>query len=156
VVFNKGVLLEPVPDDGRIVLWLPGERDRGFQYWERVATLPRSEVAAEQGICATAATAIRARQRARSLFGGLLPRFREEKGDQVWTLPNGEAAEQCGERQTDLVLAWSEDEAGPLDETRLRSRWPQGQRFQPIARNLFLVSGVEPPVAGKKSESELG
>src|SRR5262245_31128734 len=106
LVFNEDVLLEPVPDDGRIVLWLTGERDRGFQYWERVGTVTRAAVATEQGICAIAATSIRARQRARGLFGGFLQRFREASGE-IWTLPNGEAAEQCGERQTDLVLAWA-------------------------------------------------
>jgi tetratricopeptide (TPR) repeat protein len=63
---------------------------------------------------------------------------------QSWVLPNGEVAEQAGERQTDLVLVWAEAEGEALTEERMRSRWPQGKRFQKIGQNLFLVSGVEP------------
>jgi tetratricopeptide (TPR) repeat protein len=147
LIFHEGVFPEPVPEDGRIVLWLTGECAGGFQYWERIGTAARAEVAAEQGICTTAATSIRARQRVGGLFSGLLQRFRKAPEDQVWTLPNGESAEQCGERQTDLVLAWAENGTGRLDEARARSCWPQGQRFQQLAENLLLVSGVEPPRA---------
>ena len=52
-----------------MVFWLPASRDREFQYWERIGTVPRAEIKVEHGICATPATSIRARQR---LGGGLL------------------------------------------------------------------------------------
>ena len=153
--FNPDVLLEPVPDDGRLVLWLAGERDHGFQYWERIGTVARAAVVVDQGLCMIAATSIRARQRARGLLGNLWQRFREAAGE-VWTLPTGEAAEQCGERQTDLVLAWSDDEAAPLEEARLRRHWPEGRRFQQIAPDLFVVAGVQPPPTETALETALG
>jgi tetratricopeptide (TPR) repeat protein len=144
---HEGVLAEPMPDDSRIVLWVPGGRDGDYRLWERVGNVARAEVTVEQGICATPANAIRARQRVRGLFGKLLQRFQKGTGGQSWTLPNGQSAEQCGERQTDLVLVWAEDESTPLDESRVRSRLPEGKEFRKIGDNLFLVSGIEPPKA---------
>ena len=142
---NEGVLPEPIADDNRIILWLPGSCDRGFQQWERISNVVRAEIRVEQGICATAATSIRARQQVRGFFGKLLQRFRGTPGDRSWVLPNGDSADQEGKRQTDLMLVWAEDETTPLDETRIKSRWPVSKRFQPIGKNLFLVSGIEPP-----------
>ena len=43
LVLLEGILLEPVRDDNRMVFWLPTERDRQFQYWERVGTVPRGD-----------------------------------------------------------------------------------------------------------------
>jgi tetratricopeptide (TPR) repeat protein len=42
------------------------------------------------------------------------------------------------------VLAWAEDGTTPLDEARVKSRWPQAKGFQQVGKNLFLVSGVQP------------
>jgi tetratricopeptide (TPR) repeat protein len=60
-------------------------------------------------------------------------------------LPNGESAEQWGERQTDLVLVWAAEEASPLDATRIKARWPESTRLQQLGKNLFLLSGIKQP-----------
>src|SRR5262249_24365711 len=140
---DEGVLREPLPDDQRVVLWLPGGLYGGYRHWERVGTVPGAGVTVAQGVCATPATAIRARQRVGGFFGRLLQRFRKGPGEQTWVLPNGESAEQAGERQTDLVLAWAEDDTVPLGEAELRARWPEGKRFRKVGKSLFLVGGVE-------------
>jgi tetratricopeptide (TPR) repeat protein len=142
----EGILREPGPDPNRLILWLPGKSEGGLRCWERIATVPGADITVEQGLCATAATALRAQQ-SQGFFGKLLGRFRKQTGTQTWVLPNGETAQQQGERQADLLLAWAEDESTPLDETRLRARWPEGKRFQRIGKNLFLVGGIEPQAA---------
>jgi tetratricopeptide (TPR) repeat protein len=147
LTLNDGVLQEPMPGDNHLVLWLPGPREDGFQYWERINKVARAEPTAEHGIGATPALAIRARQRVRGLFGKLWPRFGKDSGDQNWVLPNGETAEQCGARHADVVLAWALDGEPPLDEGRIKARWPAATRCQPIGKNLCLVFGVEPPPA---------
>jgi tetratricopeptide (TPR) repeat protein len=152
LALNPGVLPESVPDNNRIVLWLPGDRDGRFQNWERVATLANAEITLEQGICAVAATAIRARQRLRGFLANLLQRFRRAGGDRSWLLPNGESAEQWGERQSDIVLAWAAEESNFLDEARIKARWPRSKRIQQIADNLFLISGIERPGPGREAE----
>ncbi|HEV3164227.1 MAG TPA: tetratricopeptide repeat protein [Isosphaeraceae bacterium] len=150
VAFDDGVLTEPNQDENRLVLWVPGEREKSFQYWERISNVARAEVTSEAGLCSTAASSIRARQKVRGVLGKLLPALEGSSKDRSWTLPNGEGAEQCGERQTDLILVWPEDDEAPLDESQLKSRLPQSKRFQKIGKNLFLVSGVEP----KRSKAE--
>jgi len=144
LVLEQGILREPDPNRARVILWLPGERAGGVQHWERISNVPGAEITAEQGICATAATAVRARQKVRGFFGKLLQRVLSGSDKQSWELPNGEVAEQAGERQTDLVLVWAEAEGDALTEERLWSRCPQGKRFQKIGPNLYLVSGVVP------------
>jgi tetratricopeptide (TPR) repeat protein len=138
-----GVLRETTPDETRIVLWLPAGADGGNRQWERLGNAPGAEVRVEEGLCATAATAILARQKSRGLLGNLLGLFQKSREAQVWALPNGESAEQVGPRQTDLLLVWAEDNASPLTEERLRGRWPDATRFQKVADNLFLVRGVQ-------------
>ena len=117
LVLGDGVLREPARDGNRIIFWLPARRDQEFQYWERIGTVPRAEIKVDNGVCSTLATSVPARQR---LGGGLLTRLaRKLSGtarNEAWTLPNGQPAEKCGERKTDLVLAWPEDESMPLDE----------------------------------------
>jgi hypothetical protein len=139
LTLNEGVLVEPTFEDGRIVLWLSAGCDAEFRHWERVSTVAHVEVTAGQGICATPATSIRARQRLRGFFSWLCRRARTAAG-QTWVLPDGGAAEQWGERQAGLILAWAEDGAAPLDEPRARARWPQAQRLQEVGPELFLVS----------------
>jgi tetratricopeptide (TPR) repeat protein len=140
---GDGVVPEPGLDDKRIVLWLSAGRDDSGALWERIGNVPGADITSAEGIASTAATVIRARQRVQGFFGKLLGRFRESAESQTWTLPSGAAAEQRGPRQTDLLLAWSEAEATPLDEARIRARWPESQRVQQLGENLFLVSGIE-------------
>jgi tetratricopeptide (TPR) repeat protein len=143
----EGVLTEPTQMDSRLVLWLPGPRDGDYQHWERIANVPHAKVTVEQGICTTPATAIRARQRTRGFFGKLWQRFQKPSQEQTWMLPNGEPAEQCGDRESDLILAWAEVEATGLEEPRLAARWSSMSRCQKLAKNLFLVSGIDTPAA---------
>src|SRR5712691_11822336 len=92
LTFSDGVLPEWIPDDNRIVLWLPRSRQERNQCWERIATVPGAEVSLDLGICAIAATSIRARRR--GFLGNLWQHLRPESGAQGWILPNGAAAEQ--------------------------------------------------------------
>jgi tetratricopeptide (TPR) repeat protein len=154
-----GVVREPGLDAKRLVLWLSAGRENGTEGWERIGNVAGAEITTAQGIGSTAATAIRARQRVQGFFGKLLGRFRESAEGHTWTLPSGAAAEQHGARQSDLLLAWSEDETRPLDEARVRERWPESQRVQQLGNNLFLVSGiaakrVERPSAPSLAEGE--
>jgi tetratricopeptide (TPR) repeat protein len=148
----EGVLLEPSQMDNRLVLWLQGSRDGDTQHWERIANVPHAKITLEEGICATPATAIRARQRCRGFFGKLLQRFQKGSQEQTWMLPNGEPAEQCGERESDLLLAWTEDEAAALDEPQLAARWPNNTRLKKLGNNLFLVSGITTAPASSETE----
>jgi tetratricopeptide (TPR) repeat protein len=151
-VLNSGILLEPTPDADRIVLWVPGSREHGFQYWQRVSNVVRADVKTEQGACATAATLIRARQRRQGFLGKLFERLGRAGGDATWKLPNGASAEQYGERQNNLLLVWAQDEANPVDEAQIRSHWPHGKEIQRLGRNLFLLSGIEPPSVSREAE----
>jgi tetratricopeptide (TPR) repeat protein len=142
LVLNEGVLSERTGHDQRIVLWLPGSRHGGIQEWERISSVARAEIHIEQEICAITATAIQARQPIRSFLGKLVHRFRKS-GERSWTVPNGEFAEQVGDRQRDLLLVWGEVDADSPDEARIKSRWPECQQIQKLGKNLYLVSGVE-------------
>jgi tetratricopeptide (TPR) repeat protein len=143
LILGDGILSEPVRENNRMVFWLPASRDREYAYWERIGTLPRGEIKVEHGICTTPATSVRARQR---LGGGLLGKLARKLtgagGEDSWTLPNGQPAEKCGERRTDLLLAWPEDRSVALDEESVRTLWPGLTRFQPIGDWLFLVAGA--------------
>jgi tetratricopeptide (TPR) repeat protein len=141
LILSHGVLSEPTSADGRLVLWFPGEREGGFQHWQRVGTVARAAVHSGQGVRATAVTLIPARQRlTRKFFLGL----GGSKTDRTWTLPGGAQVEQCGPRQADLVLVWAEDKALLLDETRLRSLWMECREIRQIAKDLYLVAGANP------------
>ena len=96
VALEEGIVREASPDAGRIVLWLPTDRDASFQYWERIANVTRGEIAIDQGLCTTGATSIRARQRVSGLAGWLWGRLRASKRTRDFQLPKGGAAEQIG------------------------------------------------------------
>ena len=102
-ILHPGLLREPSTDGRCLILWLPGQRNGSFQYWHRVSTLPRAVLTINQGLCTTAATALQAKQRIRGVLGKLLARLWPPQSDGLWLLPNGDSAEQCGERQTDLL-----------------------------------------------------
>src|SRR5262245_31780740 len=154
LALDAGVLREPAPEPDRLVLWLPGPAEAGFRRWERIGNVPGAEVFVEQGVCATAATALPVRQPVRGLLGKLLGRFRKAADAVTWVLPNGGQAEPAGERQTDLLLTWPEDEAALLGEERLRACWPQARRRQRLGPTLFLVGGVEPPAVGAEATGQ--
>ena len=142
ITLEAGVLREAVSDGGRVVLWLAGERDGAFQHWERVGSVPRAEVSAEQGLCSVTATSVPARQRIKGVVGKLLGRLHASKTSRALILPGGELAEPCGERAAGLLLVWAEDNGEPLDEARIKSRWPEAQQCRRLGPNLLLVDGV--------------
>jgi len=141
-------LREATPDPGQIVLWLPAGSQGGLRLWDRVGNLPGAEVTAEAGLCATAATSIRLAQRVQGFFGKLLAPFRRSPGGPIWILPSGASAEPQGERQTDLMLAWTLDEGTSLAEVRVRARWPRAKGLRRLGRGLFLVTGPQPSGGG--------
>jgi tetratricopeptide (TPR) repeat protein len=132
----------PPADGNRLVLWLSTERDHSFQYWERISSVARAPISAEAGICATAATSIRARQRAAGALARIWHRLVASRRARDVILPDGSTAEQCGERRTDLALAWPEDDSAALDLPRLQARWPEAKGFVKLADQLYLASGV--------------
>jgi tetratricopeptide (TPR) repeat protein len=141
--FDENVLPEAIADGSRLVVWVPADRDGEYQYWDRVGNVARAEITELDGLRATAATSIRARQSVKWRLGQLLGRLREPKENRDFTLPNGDSSRQCGDRRTDLLLVWHEDKDALLDLERVKSCWPQGKQFQKLGRNLCLVSGVE-------------
>jgi tetratricopeptide (TPR) repeat protein len=132
----------PGSDGSRLVLWLPTERDDGFQYWERIANVARAPVVAEGGVCSTAATSYRVRQRSKGVLAKLWHRLVASRRARDMLLPDGTTGEQCGERRADLVLAWPEDMASTVDLDRLQARWPEAKQFTKLADRLYLASGV--------------
>src|SRR5262249_54863247 len=109
------------------------------EFWERVSSVPHAEALPEKGIFSTQAVSLFV-QTGRWLR--LKHIFRPKKNrSRLWLLPNGSHAVQCGARQTDLLLAWA---AAPLDEARVRDRWPRATRIDRLGPALFLVAGVSP------------
>jgi tetratricopeptide (TPR) repeat protein len=153
IVLEQNVLREGTQESNRIVLWLPVKRERGFQFWERVGSVANAEISFHDSLCAIAATSVPVKQRVRGLLYALRAGFwRKDRAD-TWVLPNGDSAEQCGERQTDLLLVWPANQKDVLDDGRVQAHWPHGKRFQRLGQNLYLVSGIESPGAGTGPES---
>src|SRR5260370_40074714 len=98
----------------------------------------------DRGVRAIAATAMKGRQRVGGFFGKLVQRFQGATSSRSWVLPNGESVELLREKQTNLLLVWSEDEASPIDETRVTSRWPESRCARKVGNNLFLVEIADP------------
>ena len=144
LIASDGVIPEPSAAEGRIILWLRGDRLGGHQHWERVSSVVRAGVAAGRGIRAIEAASIPARQWVGGAIGKLLRRRGVAGADRTWTLPDGTSAVQSGPRRTDLVLAWGEDDADPIDEARIRARWENVSGVKSIGVGLYLISGVEP------------
>src|SRR5271165_3124477 len=96
---DKKLVLENSADASRLVVWVPGDRDRDFQYWDRIGSVARAEVTSDDGLCTTAATLVPARQRIRRSLGKFFDSLRKSKGTRHFLLPDGASSEQCGERQ---------------------------------------------------------
>jgi Tetratricopeptide repeat/Family of unknown function (DUF6171) len=147
VYLNEGILRESTWDDEHIVLWIPRKSTRNEHDWERVSSVPRAQIQIEPTVGAVSATAIQARQPIRTFLRRLILRFRKSR-DRSWTLPNGQYAEQVGERRRDLLLVWSQED-GRLNDGWIKSRWPECQYIQPLGKNLYLVAGVKTPEVEK-------
>lgn len=142
LALTEDVFPESVADENRIVLWLKKERDGSFQYWERVGSVARSPVIARNGLCATAATSVRAREWIGGALGKIWHSLRERKGHRAFPLPNGRSAEQCGERQADLLLVWPSDEGQVPDEAVIKDEWPEATRLHRLGEKLYVIGGV--------------
>jgi tetratricopeptide (TPR) repeat protein len=147
------VYAEPTLDDGRLVLWLPAGRDGSTRLWERVSNVPRAEVAARQGLYATPAVLVSARERG-GVVGRLLRAFRRVPEDRALVLPDGRVAERCGDKRNDLLLVWGEH-GSPIDEALVRVAWPETKGVRRVGRDLLLVSGVQPPASHDAPASQL-
>jgi tetratricopeptide (TPR) repeat protein len=145
LVLDDGILREAVAEANRLVLWVRGAGAGKFRDWERISTAARAEVEVKQGLGAVPATLIAAREPLRGLFGKLMGRLQKSSDNPSWLLPDGTAAEQQGERQTDWLLVWSEDAATTLTETLVQARCPEGKEFRRLGPALFLVRGVAAP-----------
>lgn len=148
----ENILTEKMLDDHRIVMWLPGRMEGGFQYWDRIGNVTHTEFTVAPGIGAMSATSLPVRQSLHGLLGKLWRSVSRKAGEQTWLLPGGQTAEQCGERRSDLLLVWTTDEGDLLDERWLMSRWPGSERCQRVGERLFLVYGVEMPGVGTDVE----
>jgi tetratricopeptide (TPR) repeat protein len=148
---DSGILSESTPDCRGRALWVPAGKDHRFLYWERISSAPSGEFTVEPGINAAPATSVRMRQSLRGFLGRVLRGF-SRGGGSAWVLPTGERVEPCGERQSDLLLVWAENQAPPLDESRIRVRWPQSPRVQRLGDSFYLVAGVK--AAGVSGEAE--
>jgi tetratricopeptide (TPR) repeat protein len=153
LVLDDGVLREPSPGDDRLILWLRGRRQDGYQYWERLSSVVGAPLMADAGLCAVSAASILARRRVGGVVGALLKPFRKAPTETTWSVPDGTTVEEAGERKSDLALVWFEREDRSSAETRIRARWPASRRVQRVAGTLFVIDGVSPP--GAEVETEL-
>ncbi len=142
LTLEPGILMEPTADRGRVILWVPAERDTRFQYWERIASGARSRITCENGQCHTDVSSIKARQGG-GLIGSIRNRLRGVKANRTFVIPGGISVEQCAEKRGGSILVWPEDEKTVLDQTRIEAGWPQAKRIQKLGAALFVVSGLD-------------
>src|SRR5262249_14650509 len=89
-------------------------------------------------------------------FGRIWQRIRPASVAQIWILPNSKTAEQVGKRRTDFLLVWAEKGTTPLNEGKVKARWPQCEEVKEIAENMSLVRGVSSSASnGQASSTEL-
>lgn len=140
-----GLLREPALDSQGLTIWFAGKREAEFQEWERIASVPHAEYTVEPGIGAVAATSVPVRQPIKGVWGKLWKRFQKASEGRSWLLPNGEKVEQCGERRSDLLFLWAEQQSTALNESWIKAHWPTCSEMRRIGNGLFLVRGVQPP-----------
>jgi tetratricopeptide (TPR) repeat protein len=145
IPLDDGLLREPVMGGQGMALWFAGKREPQFQEWERVASVPHAEYTVEPGIGAVAAASVPLRQTVQGLWGKLWRRSQKAGEGRSWLMPSGEKAEQCGERRSDLLFVWAEQDTSGLDEAWIKSRWPASEEVRRLGKGLFLVRGVQPP-----------
>jgi tetratricopeptide (TPR) repeat protein len=148
LVLRPGVLREESP--GGFALWLPGERGRGFQHWDRINILARSVFTPAPGVIAASAGGVALRQALGGALHRLWRRIRSHRSEASWVVPGGGAAEPCGDRQTDLLVAGSAD-AESFDAARVRELWPRGGDVRQLGPAFFLVRGVPMETVGAAS-----
>ena len=139
---SPGIDCEPNPG-GRIILWVPGARESGFQNWERIGSLSGKDVEENDGVCRVGAMLVPLRQSLPGLFTKLLRRLKSTTSES-WTTPSGAPAEAVASKRTDLLLVWSNSPGATLDERIVKERWPEAIDYRRLGSNLFLIRGIEP------------
>lgn len=135
-------LPEPMHEANRMIVWMQTGQENGYRHWERISTVPGEEAVVRKGVVAVAAHVLPTREKLVGVFGKLMQSIRKPSGEKIWHLPTGGYAEQTGDRQTDWVLVWSQEEA--LDESTVATFWPGEHEVRQLGDNVFLVSGVSP------------
>jgi hypothetical protein len=146
---DAGLLVEDASNQERLVIWRPCGDALGFRRWERIATVPHSEVAERDGMYLIAAASIPARQCANVGIMGWFRRMRARRGDWL-RLPTGETLEKDGARRTDLLLVWPCDSRISIDADSVRRHCPTAPSVERLGEHLFVVLGVTP---GSRSAS---
>ncbi|MGO8753108.1 MAG: hypothetical protein ACLQNE_44765 [Thermoguttaceae bacterium] len=136
---QAGILREPDSDDGHLILWVPGGREGSSQLWHRVSIVPGAKIIRRAGLHFVTATATPFRQLERARFGRLLEHFFGDGGNRDWLIPNGEVAEQYGDRRTDVVVVWAEEQETPPSEMQIGAHWPEAVQVQPLGARIWLV-----------------
>src|SRR5262245_62150431 len=124
---DEGVLLEKVPDNSRMILWLPRPPQGRRRTWERVSEVLQSRFTVQPGYFGASATSFLATQIHGSLLS-VIARLWGRMGGESWLVPTGQRAKQTGERQNNLLLVWTDDPARRINEPWLLSRWPASSR----------------------------
>lgn len=135
---DKDVIAEDIASD-RLVVWLRLPDAGVEKRWQRIGTVVRGDISVADGWCSLPAFAIEARERKPRFFGRILAWVRGEPEKPIWRLPDGSFAEQLGRRQADLRVVWAGDGAATLDESTIRSRWPECQSVRRLGANLFAI-----------------
>jgi Flp pilus assembly protein TadD len=140
---DGGILVEPLRNDRRIVLWIPIDQDRDHRYWDRIGTSPGTEFQTADGLAWTPASLIRTRQPIRhGKIGGILRRWRGGGRDEAWRLPTGDPVLKYGDRRTDLMLVWTTDNSRTIQESDVRLRWPDFPEFRKIGTRICVILGI--------------
>ena len=139
LALHADVLREESP--GGLAWWLPGERERGIQHWDRINIQLRSAFLPAPAVIAAPAAAVALRQ---VLGGALFRLWRRARGSPAgmnWAVPGGGVAEQNGNRRIDLLVAGGADAA--FDVVRVRELWPKCSGVRRLGPAFFLVEGIQ-------------
>jgi tetratricopeptide (TPR) repeat protein len=139
---DDGILTEPTADGNRLILWVRGDRDQAFQYWERITSVPHAEITVAGELCSTTAAAVPTRQSIGGGMGALFRRITVSAGNRELSLPTGETVSPCGPRRSDLILVWAGDNSHSLDESAIKTKWPQATKIRRLGPGLYLADGV--------------
>jgi tetratricopeptide (TPR) repeat protein len=138
--FVGGVLREPTPNDGQLILWLQGERSGSTRLWERLVIT--REPAPDPDWWEMAGTSIEAHERIHGFFGRLWKKWiGVVDGD--WILPNGSSAQRVGASKKDCLVVWTRGEGAVDSETALKLRFGEKSRFRRLGDQIYLVDGAE-------------
>ena len=140
LALNKEVMREPSPDGSRIILWLRGQRIKGYQHWERITNVPGAEVAQEQGLCFTQATSLPARQKLKSMVGRLLDRFRQRPARRVGCYPRADSPNRRANAKVGCCWYGGTRRLALPMKLRLKARWGSDNQLRKLGGNLFVVT----------------